>query len=184
MGLRRAKCYRWDSPAFTRTSNNPSDSYITGVPGIKISHFNMGDQKGDFDYTVDLIMDEDIQIRHNALEAGRQTAVRWLEKNLGKKGFHMKVRVYPHHILREHKTASGAGADRVSSGMRQSFGVPVGKAARVRKGQTIISIKLPEAKAGVGKEALRKANAKIVGKKHVEGSALKKAKKEEAEAAA
>ncbi len=180
MGLRRARCYRWDSPAFTRVSNNPADSYVTGVPGLKINRFEMGDPKGDFDYQVSLVSNQNIQIRHNALEAGRQTAVRCLEKNLGKKGFFMKVRVYPHHILREHKTASGAGADRVSSGMRQSFGTPTGKAARVRKGQTIISIKLLAAKASVGKEALRKANAKMPGDKRVEEKALKKkAKKEE-----
>jgi len=179
MGIRRAKCYRWDTPAFTRVSNNPADSYVTGVPGIKISRFDLGDPKGDFDLQLQLVVDENIQIRHNALEAGRQTAVRWLEKTLGKKGFFMKVRVYPHHILRENKTAAGAGADRVSSGMRQSFGTPVGKAARVKKGQVIVSINLPSAKIDAGKEALRKANAKMPGKKHVEEKVLKAKKKEE-----
>jgi len=179
MGLRRARCYRWDSPAFTRVSNNPTDSYVTGVPGLKINRFEMGDPKGDFDYQVSLVSDQNIQIRHNALEAARQTSVRWLEKNLGKKGFFMKIRVYPHHILREHKAASGAGADRVSSGMRQSFGTPVGKAARVKTGQMIVSINLLATKADVGKEALRKANIKMPGTKHVEEKALKKIVKKE-----
>jgi ribosomal protein L16/L10AE len=64
--------------------------------------------------------------------------------------------------------------------MRQSFGVAVGKAARVRRGQVVVSIKLLEAKAAVGKEALRKANAKMPGKKHVEERPLKKAEKKEA----
>lgn len=161
MGLRKARCYRWDTPAFTRTSNNPVDSYITGVPGSKIVHFDVGDPNGDWDIRMDLIADEHIQIRHNALESARQTATRYLEKTLGKRGFHLKVRVYPHHILRENKMATGAGADRVQSGMRQSFGKPIGRAARTYKGQEVISLSLKRDKLDVGYEALRRAKIKL-----------------------
>ena len=63
--------------------------------------------------------------------------------------------------------AAGAGADRVSSGMRESFGKPIGKAARVKKGQLIMSVSVPEAKIDVAKEALRKANAKIPAKTRI-----------------
>lgn len=183
MGLRPAHCYKWDSPAYTRWSNNPSASYVTGVPAIKITRFDMGDPNGAFDERYDLISDEQIQVRHNALEAARQTAVRCIEKSLGKGGFYFKIRVYPHHILRENKMASGAGADRVSSGMRESFGKPVGKAARVQKKQIIMSISVLEGKGDVAQEALRKANAKLPGKTHVKLVKLKKpkAKAEKAE---
>ena len=51
-------------------------------------------------------------------------------KEVGRMNFHFKIRVYPHHVLRENKQATGAGADRVSEGMRLSFGKPVGTAAR------------------------------------------------------
>lgn len=184
MGLRPARCYRWDSPAYTRIATNPSDSFVTGVPNVKISHFDMGDPNGDWAMRVDLVGDEDMQIRHNALEASRQTSVRCMEKALGRRGFHLKVRVYPHHIMRENKMATGAGADRVQSGMRESFGKPVGKAARIRKGQIIMSIGVPEDKVDVAKEALRRANAKLPGEKHVEVVRLKeKVKEEEAVAA-
>jgi len=178
MGLRPARCYHWDSPAFTRVCNNPSNSFITGVPGIKITKFDMGDPNGDFEVRVDLVSDLQIQVRHNALESARQTAVRWLEKNLGKKGFYFKVRVYPHHIMRENKTATGAGADRVSSGMRESYGKPIGRAARVKISQKVLSVSVPAAKVPVAKEALRKANAKLSGKYHVEEVPIKAKKKE------
>lgn len=179
MGLRRAHCYRWDSPAYTRVSNNPSESFVTGIPGIKVTRFDMGDANGDFEMRVDLISDEDIQIRHNALEAARQTCVRHLEKTLGKKGFAYKIRPYPHHIMRENKMATGAGADRVQSGMRDSFGKPVGKAARVKNGQIIMTVSVLKNRTDVAKEALRRANAKLPGKTHTDITVLKEVKEEE-----
>ncbi len=175
MGLRRAHCYRWDSPAYTRVSNNPADSFVTGIPGIKVTRFDMGDPNGDFEVRVDLVSNEDIQLRHNALEASRQTCIRHLEKTLGKKGFYYKIRVYPHHIMRENKMATGAGADRVQSGMRDSFGKPVGKAARVKEDQIIMSVSVLKDGVDVAKEALRRANAKLPGKTHTEEVALKEA---------
>jgi large subunit ribosomal protein L10e len=140
----------------------------------------MGDANGDFEIRVDLISDENIQLRHNAIEASRQTAVRCLEKALGKKGFYYKIRPYPHHIMRENKMATGAGADRVQSGMRESFGKPVGKAARVKKGQIIMSVSVLRDKIATAKEALRRANAKLPGKTHVEELVLKEASDAEA----
>lgn len=53
--------------------------------------------------------------------------------------FHLKLRTYPHHVLRENKQATGAGADRVSQGMRMAFGKPVGTAARVEVDQKIFT---------------------------------------------
>lgn len=178
--LRRAHCYRWDSPAYTRVSKNPSDSFVTGIPGIKVIRFDMGDPNGDFDVRVALVSDEDIQIRHNALESARQTTVRCLEKSIGKKAFYFKIRPYPHHIMRENKMATGAGADRVQSGMRDSFGKPVGKAARVKKGQIIFTISVEANKVETAREALRKANAKLPGKTHFEEVQLKEPKPQEA----
>ncbi len=177
MALRRAHCYRWDSPAYTRVSNNPADSFVTGIPGIKITRFDMGDPNGDFELRLDLLSKEDVQLRHNALEAARTTCVRHLEKTLGRKGFYFKVRVYPHHIMRENKMATGAGADRVQSGMRDSFGKPVGQAARVKKEQAIMSVSVPRDKADVAREALRRANAKLPGKTHVKDVSLKEKSK-------
>jgi large subunit ribosomal protein L10e len=43
-------------------------------------------------------------------------------------------------VLRENKQATGAGADRVSEGMRLAFGKAVGTAARVEAGQIIFTV--------------------------------------------
>jgi large subunit ribosomal protein L10e len=44
-------------------------------------------------------------------------------------GYSFKVLVYPHNVIREHKMAQGAGADRISRGMSQAFGRPMFVAA-------------------------------------------------------
>jgi large subunit ribosomal protein L10e len=50
---------------------------------------------------------------------------------------------HPHHILRENKMITGAGADRMQTGMSHSFGSNVGRAAQVKKGQVIFMLGLP-----------------------------------------
>lgn len=174
--LRRANSYRWDSPAFTRISNNPADSFVTGIPGSKVVRFDMGDPNEDWDVQVDLISTKNVQLRHNALEAARQTVNRCLERNLGKHGFYFKLRPYPHHIMRENKMATGAGADRVQTGMRSSYGKPVGKAARVKKGQIVASVYVKEDNVDVAKDALRRARMKFSCAMKTEVTQLKEAK--------
>ena len=139
-GLRPGRCYHWDSPAYTRVAKDPSSSYITGIPGNKIVHFTMGNLHEKFNTELSIVSQQRIQIRHNALEAARIIANKKMEKDIGVKNFLFKVRVYPHHVMRENAMASGAGADRVQTGMRQSFGKPVGRAARVHPNQKIMSI--------------------------------------------
>jgi large subunit ribosomal protein L10e len=73
----------------------------------------------------------------------------------------MKIRCYPHNVLRENKLATGAGADRVSSGMRAAFGKAVGTAARVHPGQAIITLKVPLSAVPAAKEALWSASLKL-----------------------
>ncbi len=140
MGLRPSKCYKWDNRAYTRISNNPADSFITGIPGSKISRFEMGNLSGEFDTELCLVTTDRIQLRHNCLEASRIVANNILQKNLGLSNYRFKIRVFPHHVLRENITATGAGADRVSDGMRRAFGKPIGTAARLTKGQKVFSI--------------------------------------------
>ncbi len=114
--------------------------YMGGVPGSKIVQFEMGNLSQEFPTEIDLIVEEACQIRHSALEACRISINRKLLKDVGRMNFHFKVRVFPHHVLRENKQATGAGADRVSEGMRLSFGKAVGTAARVESGQAILSV--------------------------------------------
>ena len=117
--------------------------------------------KKKYAYRLDLISKDSLQIRHNALESGRTTANRTLEKELGKVGYHLKVRVYPHHVLRENPIAAGAGADRFSTGMQKAFGKPVGLAAQVKKGQVIMSASVNKNALKLAKIALTKAKKKF-----------------------
>jgi large subunit ribosomal protein L10e len=73
----------------------------------------------------------------------------------------MILRKFPHHVIRENKQATGAGADRVSDGMRQSFGKIVGTAARIQAGERLFTAYCDVDQAPVVKEALRRAYNKI-----------------------
>jgi len=134
--------------------------YMGGVPNIRITNFNVGDVRGDFPVEVVMVSRELCQVRHNALEAARITANRVLAKR-GPMSYHLKVLVYPHVVLRENKIATGAGADRVSQGMRAAFGKGVGLAARVRPGTKLLLIRTTPQNYDMAKEAMRKARMKM-----------------------
>uniref|UniRef100_A0A7C3J1U2 Large ribosomal subunit protein uL16 n=1 Tax=Candidatus Methanomethylicus mesodigestus TaxID=1867258 RepID=A0A7C3J1U2_9CREN len=156
MPERPASCYRYfDTPAYTRRK------YIRGVPGSKITKFDYGNTKGDFPAKVRLVPLEQGQIRHNALEAARVIATKHLVTMLGEAGYHLKVRAYPHQVLRENKMMAFAGADRLQDGMRKSFGKPCGTAARFKFLQPIIDVRVPADKRAVAREALNLACAKM-----------------------
>ncbi len=162
MAIRPGRCYRRLERPYTRQSTRvPKKGYVKGVPKPKITEFELG-TKSDYDNALFLVSQRDVQIRHNALEAGRIAAVQALEKNIGKGAtFFLKVRVYPHHVLRENALATGAGADRFQQGMRMSFGKPISTAAQVRKGQKIIEVRVNKAAIGVAQIALKKASYKL-----------------------
>ena len=142
--------------------------YMGGVPGNRILQYESGVANGDFPITLTLVPEERGQIRHTALEAMRQTAVRSLDASLGRENYHLKVRVYPHHVLRQNKQASGAGADRVSMGMRLAFGKAIGTAARVEAGQPVLQVRVPARGLEAGKEAMRKAYNKVASPCHID----------------
>jgi large subunit ribosomal protein L10e len=159
MSDKPASMYREISnPAYTRRE------YITGIPGSKIAQHNMGNlQTGPDDYPVQISLEveEECQIRHGALESARLSANRLLLKHVGQENYKMVLRKFPHHVIRENKQATGAGADRVSDGMRQSFGKPVGTAARVQRGERVFTAYCDVADAPMVKDALRRAYNKI-----------------------
>lgn len=159
--LRKFVCYRGLERPNTRKSKYRKKSFVRGAPVCKVVKFNVGNLTSSFPYRVDLSVKVALQIRDNAIESARQTATRLLEKTLGKNGFRLQVRVYPHHVLREHALASGAGADRFSSGMAHSFGKPVGNAVRLRAGQKLISVYVPETGLPTARQAMNKAKFKL-----------------------
>ena len=135
--------------------------YMGGVPTSRITQFEMGNRSGKYSTNIALHAFEKCQIRHNALEAARITANRLLERNIGASNYHLKIAVFPHHVIRENKQATGAGADRVSQGMRASFGKAVGTAARVKNNQIIMFVETNAEHILPVKNALKKAGMKL-----------------------
>ena len=163
-----AKMYRNISKkAYTRRE------YMGGVPGSKIVQFEMGNLSQEFPTEVDLIVEEACQIRHSALEAARITVNRRLMKDVGRSNFHFKVRIFPHHVLRENKQATGAGADRVSEGMRLAFGKAVGTAARVDPNQKILTVYSTPQYLEKIKDALNHGGHKLPTPSHLKVSTIK-----------
>jgi len=144
MALRKAGAYskKYARP-YTRKSKVKSKSYIKTVPNSKIVKFRMGDiegfQKNKFPIILNIKSREKIQIRDNSIEAARQFLNRHLVDNLGK-DFYFEVKIYPHHILRENKMLTGAGSDRMQTGMAHSFGKTIGRAALVKQNQILFII--------------------------------------------
>lgn len=135
--------------------------YMGGVPASRITQFDLGNIKGEFQVVITLIAREACQMRDIALEAARIAANRFMVKKAGSLGYHLKIRVHPNTVIRENKQATGAGADRVSLGMRKSFGKAVGTVARVKAGQPLISIRTNRTQFINAKGALRRAGMKL-----------------------
>lgn len=159
--LRKFSAYRRLERPYTRISKFRNKSYVRARPNCRIVRYDMGDLKSTFDCTFLLKSKTNLQIRDNALESARQSSNRFLQKKLGKTGFRMKIRVFPHHILRENPLASGAGADRMSTGMKCSFGKPIGIAAQIKKGQVIFQVDVNKPDLAVAKGAIARFNSKL-----------------------
>ncbi|MBS3094310.1 50S ribosomal protein L16 [Candidatus Pacearchaeota archaeon] len=149
--LRKANSYsKRHVVPFTRISKKKQRSYIKVVPPQKIVKFSMGQEPmfnaGKLPYQLTMVSTEKVQIRHNALEACRQFINKKLEKDFAGQYF-FRVIPFPHHIQRENKMLTGAGADRMQTGMQLSFGKSVGKAAILKANDRIFFVALPTPKA-------------------------------------
>lgn len=146
--LRKASAYskRHVTP-FTRVSKKKGKSYIKTVPPQKIVKFSMGNGKSDaLKHVLTVVADEKVQIRDNALESCRQFLNKKVEKELAG-NYKFRVIPFPHHIQRENKMLTGAGSDRMQTGMQLSFGKTVGKAAILKPGSPVFVFELATPKA-------------------------------------
>ncbi|RLI69321.1 MAG: 50S ribosomal protein L16 [Candidatus Gerdarchaeota archaeon] len=136
MARRPARCYtKITGPPYTRKK------YVRSIPGSKITSFEAGNKQAKFPISISLFSKEACQIRHVALDALRMMSNRHMQRKAGAENYHLIVRVYPHHILRENKMMAFAGADRLQDGMRRAFGKPMDVCARVKAKQAIITIR-------------------------------------------
>lgn len=166
--LRKANAYSKRTVVpFTRKSKRKNRSYVKVVPQSKIVKFTMGDEKmfkeGKLPYQLTVVSAENVQIRHNALEACRQYINKKLDKALlGRYLF--RILPYPHHIQRENKMLTGAGADRMQTGMQLSFGKSVGRAAIMKPGTRLFFFAVMNENAmRVVRSALKDVKSKLPG---------------------
>jgi len=168
-GLRKATAYSKKRVVpFTRISKKRQKSFIKTVPPQKIVKFTMGKQalynKGKLQHTLTVISAEKVQIRHNAFEACRQYINKKLDKNFA--GHYLfRVVPFPHHVQRENKMLTGAGSDRMQTGMQLSFGKSMGKSAILKEGSEIFFIALSNEK-GVSfvRKTIKQVKSKLPGK--------------------
>lgn len=122
-----------------KRSRSHRREFVRGGADSKITLFDIGNRKKqEWEVKIGMISDHNINISHFALEAVRTSINRRLQKKIGRANFHLRIRKHPHTTYREHAMMSFAGADRLSSGMRNGFGRPVGKCARTRAGDVIM----------------------------------------------
>ncbi len=172
-GLRKGHCYTTVKRAYTRHSKVRNKAFIKTVPQNKIVRYDMGDPAKEYQYRLDLISKQPIQIRHNALESTRMLINRHLNKDFGLNYF-LKLRHYPHHILRENKMITGAGADRMQTGMQLSFGRAIGISAQLKRNQPLFSVFVNKENIEKARIALQRAPARLPGNYAIELVELKK----------
>lgn len=159
--LRKFSAYQRLERPYTRISKYTKKNYVRGgFPHMKIVRFDMGTPNKEYDTVVRLNVTKAMNIRQESLESARVVSNRYLEKTLGK-NFHLRLKVYPFHVLRENPLASGAGADRMSTGMQLSYGKTIGCAARMRKGQDVFELRIDKKDLQAGREALQRSATKL-----------------------
>lgn len=175
--LRKANAYskRKVTP-YTRSSKRKNKSFIKMVPAQKIVKFTMGKredyEKKKLPYELTIVVTEKVQIRHNALESCRQFINKKLDKQTNGQYF-FKILPFPHHIQRENKMLTGAGADRMQTGMQLSFGKAVGKSAIMKKEEKLMIVALSNPKdEAFARAQIRKIKAKLPCKIRVDSQKL------------
>ena len=177
--LRKWAAYRTIERPYTRWSKVRKKAFVKSRPGKKVIKFDMGDLKGGyahFNYHIQVISKDLTNVRTNAIEAARIAALKRLEANLGRFGFYFRIKIVPHHVIRENPLAAGAGADRLSTGMKHSFGKTIGTAAKVEAGKTVMEVYCDKSAEAVVREALRVATKKLPLRVSIQGEAQKAVK--------
>ncbi|MFW9818853.1 MAG: 50S ribosomal protein L16 [Candidatus Thorarchaeota archaeon] len=159
-------CYsRWSRrPYQYKRSANRRREYARGGAQSKIQRYWGGNKNmpwEEFELTVGLKVDNQIQISSNTLEAVRITINGTLQRKLGRQNYRLRIRPKPFQKYRENRMLAFAGADRVQSGMRNSFGRSTGVCARVKAGQIIADVGCYLRNLPLVRDRLRVASMKV-----------------------
>lgn len=168
MGRRSWVCYRLlRVRGYQRKrSRSHRKEYVRGGADPKIRLYDVGNRKkklADYDVVLGMLSRLPRRYSHLTMEAIRISVNRRLADNAGKEAFHMRVCLHPYMTYREHAMMAFAGADRLSSGMRQSFGRPVGRCVPCKANQLIMMIGVDMKDVELCKEAMRIAGTKVTG---------------------
>ncbi|MFX1356191.1 MAG: 50S ribosomal protein L16 [Promethearchaeota archaeon] len=160
------KCYaKWTRrPYQHKRSRNHRREYARGGSQSKIVRFWGGNKEipwEEWELVIGLIVDNNVQISSNALEAIRVTINGALQKYLGRNNYRLRVRSKPFQKYRENRMLAFAGADRVQSGMRNSFGRSTGVCARVKAGSVVCEVGTHLKNLKLVRDRLRVATMKI-----------------------
>ncbi len=160
------KCYsKWTRrPYQYKRSSNRRREFARGGAQSKIVRFWGGNKEApweEFDLVVGLKVNSQVQISSNTLEAIRITINGVLQRKLGRQNYRLRIRPKPFQKIRENRMLAFAGADRVQSGMRNSFGRSTGVCARVRAGQIIVDVGTYIKNLPLVRDRLRVANMKV-----------------------
>jgi len=117
-----------------------------------------------FPFVSHLVCDEKQQITSEAIEASRVAINKYITKHISKDGYHTQMRAHPFHVLRANKMLSWAGAYRLSSGMRHSYGKPIGVSARVDIGQILLSVRSKDTMEPHSIESMRRGKFTFAGR--------------------
>lgn len=162
--LRKWTAYRKVERPYTRWSKVRGKAYVKSRPGKKVIKYDMGDiilGHAQFPIHLTLVSKDLAQVRTNAIEASRITGLKRFEEKLGRKGFYFRIRAVPHQMIRENPLAAGAGADRLSTGMKHSFGKTIGTACQVQEGKIIYDLYVPEGQEEFGRDVLKLMSKKL-----------------------
>lgn len=159
-------CYsKWTRrPYHHKRSANHRREYARGGAQSKIVRFWGGNKEiewADWELVVGLKVNHQIQISSNSLEAIRITINGVLQRKIGRLNYRLRIRPKPFQKIRENRMLAFAGADRIQSGMRNSFGRASGVCARVRAGQIIVDVGTYIKNLPLVRDRLRVASMKI-----------------------
>jgi large subunit ribosomal protein L10e len=159
-------CYSsWNRrPYQHKRSANHRREYARGGSQSKIQRYWGGNKSvpwEEWELVVGLKVDKQIQISSNALEAIRITVNGYLQKMLGRNNYRFRIRPKPFQKYRENRMLAFAGADRVQSGMRNSFGRSTGVCARLRAGSIVCEVGTNIKNLAMVRDRLRVASMKI-----------------------
>ncbi len=145
MARRPWSCYKQiKRPSYQKKrSRSHRKEFVRGGPDSVLRMYDTGNRKkpiGDWDLSLGIRILRDCQLSHRTLEAIRTSLNRNLQKYLGREAFLIRIRPHPWQMIRENKMMAFAGADRLQSGMRNSFGRVIGRAARVSANQVVTEV--------------------------------------------